>query len=123
MRTIRVTDIIAIVGGAVAGALVCTWTAGVTMPGSVRAIFVFFSMKVTGDALQAVLARGETHYLEDILGDLAAYAGLAVVSSAAIWVARRYLGGYVEPVFPGTVAHAVLTLMPGREEQRRAARG
>ncbi|MCR4398428.1 MAG: hypothetical protein NUV93_05645 [Firmicutes bacterium] len=120
---IRAHDIIAILGGVVSGALLCTWTADARLPALVRTALVFSSMKVTGDALRVILNREETYYLEDMLGDMAAYACLAVISSGASWLAQRYLGGIVEPVFPGAVAHALMTVMPGREEQKRAVRG
>lgn len=123
MIALSVIDTVGILGGIGAGAVICTWSAGLPLGLVGRSFLVFFSMKVAGDALRAILRRDETHYFEDLLGDMLTYACLAVVSAAASWIAYRYLGGSVEPVFPGAVAHAVLTAVPGREDQRRAARG
>ncbi len=123
MGHIRVTDLIEILIGAVAGALICTWVSSDSLPVLARTLLVFLSMKIAGHILRATLVRGETHYFEDILGDLASYFSLALVASAAIWAAGRYLGGAVEPVFPGTIAHAVLTIMPARERRRRTTGG
>ncbi|MGE5483653.1 MAG: hypothetical protein ACM3X4_01395 [Ignavibacteriales bacterium] len=123
MGRIQATDLVEIIVGTVTAALVCTWTSGGALPVLPRTLLVFLCMKVSGDLLRAVLAKDETHYLEDILGDLATYSGLAVVSAAAIWAACRYLGGNVEPVFPGAVAHALLTIMPGREQRKQASGG
>lgn len=123
MMALSVTDTVGILGGIVAGAVICTWSAGFPLGLVGRSFLVFLSMKIAGDALKAILRRDETHYLEDVLGGMLAYACLAAISAIVSWVACRYLGGSVEPVFPGAVAHAVLTAMPGREDQRKAARG
>ncbi len=109
------TQMMEIVAGAVAGALACTWSGGMQNSLLLRNIVVFFAAKIAGDSAKAALGKRHTYYLEDLLNDCILYCILAAISAAAIWLAGRYLGASVEPLFPGVGAHIVLTLIPGRE--------
>ncbi|NPV69983.1 MAG: hypothetical protein HPY55_04945 [Firmicutes bacterium] len=120
---ISVMDLVEIVAGAVAGALACTWTAGLMGAPLLRNLLVFLSILVAGDISRATLGRRDTYYLEDLLNNAILYAILAITATAVTWLARRYLGTDVEPLFPGVGAHIFMTLMPARERKHEPAGG
>lgn len=73
-----------------------------------RSVVLFTGAKLSGDLVSFLMwRRQELFFYEDLVWDMALFAGLGLLAAVAITVAERYGGTPVDPAFPGLGAYVV----------------
>lgn len=109
-RVLRIALLVGIVAGAAAVASLATASLTVAAPWP-RCFLVFAAVKLVGDAGDFwIHHRHETVFLEDYGREFLYFMVVAAVAAAAIAVARRFIGYYLDPALPAAAAYAVALL-------------
>jgi len=102
------TYLVRLMGGAVAGAFVASWSAH--LPGLYRAILVFLGVGLGAQAAGIPLSPKGAWYLEDALEQAYISMILGIVGHGTIYLVKRCTGADVHPLWPAVAAHSVLLL-------------